>query len=41
MNAFLAALAAIAVIGVGAYFALQETGFSSSERQAAPSVRLD
>lgn len=41
MKAMLAGFAAIAVIGVGAHFALQEIGFSSEERFASPAVRLE
>ncbi len=41
MKSFLAAIVALAVIGVGAYFALDEVGYSSAERLSAPSVRLD
>ncbi len=41
MKAMLTAFAAIAVIAVGAYFALEQAGFSSADRQSAPSVRLD
>ena len=35
------AFAAIAIIGVGAYFALQNLGFSTEERQAGDAVRID
>lgn len=41
MKVMLSSFAAIVVIAVGAYYVLQEVGFSSEERQAAPSVRID
>lgn len=41
MKAMLTGFAAIIVISVGAYFALNEAGFSSAERTAGPSVRLE
>lgn len=41
MKAMIFAFAAIAVIAVAAWVALGETGFSSADRQSAPSVRLD
>ncbi len=41
MKAMLLAFVAIAVIAAGAWFTLNESGFSSSERQSASSVRLD
>ncbi len=41
MKAMLAAFAAIVVIAAGANLGLKHAGFSSGERQAAPSVRLD
>ncbi len=41
MRAMFTAFAAIAVIGIAAYFGLQQAGFSSSERQAGDAVRLD
>lgn len=41
MKAMLAAFAAIVVIAIGASYGLERAGFSSEERQAAPSVRLD
>lgn len=41
MKAMLSAFAAIAVIAVGAFYALGEAGFSSSEAQSSSSVRLD
>ncbi len=41
MRAMLIAFLAIVVIGVAAFFGLNQIGFSSAERQSAPSVRLD
>ncbi len=41
MRAMFSAFAAIAAIAVAAFFILQEVGYSSSEQQASPSVRLD
>ena len=42
MKAFLFAAVAVAVIGVGAWYGLEEVApFSTAERQSAPSVRLD
>ena len=41
MKAMLTAFLAIAVIAVGASFALQEAGFSTSEQQTGDAVRLD
>ena len=41
MKAFLFACIAIAVIAVGASYTLDTIGWSSAERAAAPSVRLD
>ncbi len=41
MKAMLAAFAATALIAVGANFALGNAGFSSEERGASASVRLD
>lgn len=41
MKVMFTAFAAIAVIAVAAWYILGETGFSSAERQSAPSVRLD
>ena len=41
MKAMLTAFLAIVVIAVGAYFGLQEAGFSSSDRQTGDAVRLD
>ena len=40
MKAFLAALVAMAVITVGADFALYYAGFSAAEQAATASVRL-
>ncbi len=40
MKAFLAAVAALALISVGASFALQEAGFSAAEVYQSDSVRL-
>lgn len=41
MKAMLTAFAAIALIAVGSNFALSNAGFSSADRSAGPSVRLD
>ncbi len=41
MKAMLAGFAAIIVISVGAWFALDEIGFSSAERSSGQNVRLD
>ena len=41
MKAMLSAFAAIAIISVGAYFILQNVGFSSDSRQASDAVRLN
>ena len=41
MKAMLSAFAAIVAISIGAYFALNEVGFSSEERLAGDAVRLD
>jgi hypothetical protein len=41
MNAMLTAFVAIAVITVGAYYVLGQAGFSTDDRQAGSSVRLD
>ena len=41
MKAMLLAFVAIAVISVGAYFGLDNAGFSAAEREAGPAVRLD
>ena len=41
MKPMLIAFAAMAVISVGAWYILGETGFSSADRQSSPSVRLD
>jgi hypothetical protein len=41
MKPMLLAFVAIGVIAFGANMALMEAGFSSGERNAAPSVRLD
>jgi hypothetical protein len=41
MRVLLISFAAIAVISLGAYFALQAAGFSSSEQMAGQDVRLD
>ena len=42
MKAFLAACVAIAVIGYGAHYVLDRSGFTSAERTARDStVRLD
>ncbi len=41
MKAFLTAVIAVVVIMVGAWAALNETGFSSAERQTSPAVRID
>jgi len=37
----LLAFMAIAVIGVGAYYTLQNMGFASDERQSGTAVRID
>lgn len=41
MKAMYAAFIAIAVISVGAWYGLGEAGFSSGDRQASSSVRID
>lgn len=41
MKAMLTAFAAMAVITVAAWYGLNQAGFSSGERQASGSVRLD
>ena len=41
MKAMLTAFAAVAIIAVGAYFVLQNAGFSSEDRQSGASVRID
>ena len=41
MKAMFAGFAAMILIGIGAYFALGEIGFSSADRQSSPAVRLD
>ena len=41
MKTMLLAFMACAVITVGAYFTLQQIGYSGPERTSAPSVRLD
>lgn len=41
MKAMLSAFAAIIVISVGAWYTLNALGFSSGERLASESVRLD
>ncbi|WGW05558.1 hypothetical protein [Tropicibacter oceani] len=41
MKAMFAGFAAMAVIGIGAYFALQEIGFSAAERNSGAAVRLN
>ena len=41
MRAMFMAFIAIAVIGVGAYYALQNAGFSSDERQSGDAVRIN
>lgn len=41
MKAMMTAFAAIAVITVGAWYGLGQAGFSSGDRQAGTSVRLD
>ena len=41
MKVMLSAFLAIAIIAVGAYYGLQNAGFSSSEQQAGDAVRLD
>ena len=41
MKAFLCAIAATAVISVGAWYGLHEAGFSAAERNTSSSVRLD
>lgn len=41
MKAMLTAFAAIALITVGAWYMLGEAGFSTGDRQAGNSVRLD
>jgi hypothetical protein len=40
MRAFLAAMLAMALIAVGAYYALHEAGLSSAEVRSGESVRL-
>jgi hypothetical protein len=41
MKAMLAAFAAIAIIAIGANFALQQAGFSAADRTTGDAVRLD
>lgn len=41
MKAMLGAFLAIGVIAVGAYFVLNEAGFSTSEQRSGDAVRLD
>ncbi len=41
MKAMLSAFVAMALISVGAYYALNEAGFGSDERQSSASVRID
>lgn len=41
MKVMLSAFLAIGLIAVGAYYGLNEAGFSSSERQVGDAVRLD
>lgn len=41
MKPMISAFAAIFIIAAGAYFILGEIGFSSKERAAGDSVRLD
>lgn len=41
MKAMLIGFAAIAVIGVGAHFALDEIGFTAAQNNSGNSVRLD
>jgi hypothetical protein len=41
MKAFVAALAAIAIVSTGAWFALEHAGFSAAARGTGANVRLD
>ena len=41
MKAMFAGFAAMIVIGVGAYFALQQAGFSAQDVTSGPNVRLE
>ncbi len=41
MKAMLSAFVAMALISVAAYYALNEAGFGSGERQSSASVRID
>lgn len=41
MKVMLLAFVAVGVIAIGASYALQEIGFSSQDRNAGSSVRLD
>lgn len=41
MKAMLSGFAAMIVLGVGAWYALDEIGFSSADQFSSPSVRLD
>ncbi len=41
MRAMILAFLAIAVIAVGAWYGLEEIGFSTAEETAGPNVRLD
>ena len=41
MRAMFLAFLAIAVIAVGAWFTLQNAGFSTAEHTVSPDVRLD
>ncbi len=41
MKTMLLGFLACAVLTVGAYFALQQIGFSAADRASSPAVRLD
>ncbi len=41
MKAFLLSILVMALIAVGADFALKHAGFSAEDKASAPSVRLD
>jgi len=41
MRAFFAAILAIAAISIGAYYTLNEIGFSTAQGTTGPNVRLD
>ena len=41
MKAMLSAIVVMALIAVGAFYALNEAGFGSGERQASDAVRID